>query len=349
MKSLLYVTLVATMFMLSGCGDTGDSAASCRFEVQNNLDSGDFKAVIAELNQPNSACFSAYNSNEWLIDLGAAYMGESGLSMSEILTLIGGANNSANSSFSAFIDGVSQKQTSTALESLDNASNAYSKFLGEQTCSSPNLSTSSQDICLFIGLVEILRGTTTVNYLIDGDISALFDDSNPVAQNEVKQDMTASVCALEFANTGQQCSEGTVSGSNVSFIYSDNSTRNFRDLEIIINGKIYHRLATPLGVSFGTTIITDGYCDNSFANQSLIWNFPLLACPLNKDPLKNDEEVATLLVETLNSGIDAIASALSGDLALQQEVLNYKSEIDNFGNADGQLSIDEVQNYLNSL
>ncbi len=353
MKKILTLGLSAFLLFIAGCGSESESdAAACRFSVQQNLDQGNYAAVIAELTNPASACYAAYSGNEWQIDLGAAYMGSAGLSVSDIITLIGVQDDTNTSSYEAFIDGVSSKQSATALESLGNASDAYTAALGLTNCTDPNLTTSQKDICLYIGLAETMLATTTVSYLLD-DIAALFDDVNTTAQDAAKEDMEASMCALQYMNDGSLCSgASSVTASDVTFTYTDASTRVFSDVVVTMNtsSNVYYRLGTETAtIPGGTTIVTDGYCSNDFSNPSDTRDAVLspYACPLNQNPAVADQNVSTLLVDTLNSGLDAVSGALGGDPTLQADIDAYKAEIDT--DASGDVTLTEIQDYLNSL
>lgn len=347
MKNILYSGIVGLTLLLTGCGNS-DEAASCRFDVQLNLDSGNFEAVIAELTNPSSACYDAYNGDEWQIDLGAAYMGRAGLGTSDIIGLIGVEDGTGNSTLETFIDSVIKKQTSTALPDLKSASSSYTTALGVADCASPlTLTNSQKDICLYRGLADTMLTSTTISYLLD-DISTLFDDTDTLAQAAAQEEMDASMCALIFSNDGSTCAEAsTVVPTDVTFTYEDNSTRDFRDIAVTINGNEYHRLATATAVTPGTTIVTDGYCDNFFANETDTWVSPLYACPLNRDSAAGDESVLTLLTETLASGLDGVEAALSGDPELQQDITDYKLEVD--PNDDDNVTLTEIDNYLDTL
>ena len=343
MKKLAYSSLSLMVLLFSGCGG-GSDEASCRFEVQQNLDTGNYAAVIAELSNENSACRGAYLNNEFQIDLGAAYMGEAGLSLSDIIGIIGVEDNTGNSSYGTFVDSVSKKQTNTALASLGKSGDAFTSALNGTDCNAASLSSSEKDICLYLGLTQTLRATTTISYLLD-DVAAFFDDSSS-GNAAAKEEMEASLCALQFANLGTQCSGATVTGSDITFTYSDGLTRNFRDIKVVINGADYYRLATATGVTPGTTVVTDGYCQNDFSNPSSAWSTGRYACPLNQNSSQEDLNVSTLLVETLNDGLDAVSGALSGDPELQQDIDDYKYEING---GSGNITLDEIQAYLLTL
>ncbi len=343
MKKLVYGSIAAFALLLTGCGG-GSDAASCRFEVQQNLDKGNFDAVIAKLDSPSSECRAAYVDNEWNIDLGAAYMGKAGLSISDVIGLIG----TDNGTYQTFVQNVSAKQSATALSSLENAGNRYSSALGTSTCNDLSLTTSEKDLCLYIGLSNTLLATTTIGYLVE-DIAALFDTTDIAAQDAAKEEMKASMCALAFMFDGSICTDATsVVASDVIFSYSDSTTKTFSDITVTMAAPstgVYHRLGlSPLN----TTVVTDGYCMNDFTNPSTTWDgvSSPYACPLNQDPTQNDQNITTLLVDTLNGGLDSVSGALSADPTLQADIDTYKAEIDT--NSDG-ITIDEIQAYLITL
>lgn len=345
----MYSGLVALAFTFSGCGGNSDEA-SCRFEVQQNLDTGNFAAVIAELNNPSSACLATYAASDFQIDLGAAYMGQAGLSITDIVGLVT-ADTGSSDAFASLIEGVTEQQSDSALDNLGKAAEAYTLGLEGVNCTSLTITPSQQDICLFIGLAETMRATTTISYLVD-DVTILFDDTDPIAQTAAQEEMTAAICALQFINQGSQCLEATVVATDVNFTYADvNSTqKTFSDITVTMsafpNNK-YHELGTALAFTPGTTIVTDGYCENNFSSPSDIWSLSSpYACPLNKDPTIEDESIVTLLVETLNGGLEAILGAID-DPELEADVNEYLLEINTDANAT--ISIVEIQDYLNNL
>ena len=368
MKKIIYSGLVTFGLILTGCGG-GSDAASCRFNVQQNLDTGNFNAVITELSNPSSACIAAYNTGELQIDLGAAYMGESGFGVSDIISLIG-VKNGAESTYETFIKNVSVKQSNSALTSLEKAINTYTLGLensgstqssasltglnkaagsGATTCQDLSLTTSQKDICLYIGLANTMLATTSINCLVE-NIASLFNDNNLTAQNIAKEDMQASMCALEFAYRNTTCAQASsITGSEVVFTHDNNSTRTFRDIAVTINGTSYHRLATLAAENPGSTFVTKGYCSNDFSNPSEQWSPSLYPCPLNKDPNQKDLKVTTLVIDTLNNGLNAVSGALGKDPKLQNDINAYKAEIDKFGVVDGVISLDEIQAYLLTL
>ena len=268
-------------------------------------------------------------------------MGEAGLSVSDVIGLVGVDTGT----YQAFVNDVSAKQTSTALTSLGNAGDSYLAALGATTCADPLLTTSEKDLCLYIGLADIMLATTTISYLVP-DIAALFDATNPNYAAS-KEEMEASSCALQFANQGTICGPASsVTGIDVPFTYSDSSTRTFRDITVTIGANVYHRLATAAAVIPGTTVVTSGYCNDNFTGLSETWTSPLLACPLNQDPTQEDLSISTLLVDTLNGGLDSVSGALSADPTLQADIDTYKAEIDTDSNG---IDIDEIQAYLLTL
>ena len=344
----MYSGLVALALTLSGCG--GGDEASCRFNVQQNLDTGNFAAVISELNNPSSACLATYAASDFQIDLGAAYMGEAGLGITDIISLIT-TETASTDTFATLIDGVTEQKSDSALDNLGKAARAYTLGLEGVDCNSTSITPSQQDICLFIGLAETMRATTGISYLVD-DVSLLFDDANTTAQTAAQEEMTAAMCALQFINQGTQCTEATVAATDVDFTYSDvnNTVKTFSDITVTMTAtaKVYHELGTELAtMPGGTTIVTDGYCQNDFSSPSDIWSLSSpYACPLNQDPTVEDESIVELLVDTLNGGLEAILGAID-DPELEADVNEYLIEINT--DADTTVSIEEIQDYLNNL
>ncbi|KIM09104.1 MAG: hypothetical protein KU28_00215 [Sulfurovum sp. PC08-66] len=82
---------VVSMF-ISGCGT--DSPQACAYKVQQNLDGGEYVAVIAELNNSSSVCYQAggFTKEAGYENLGAAYVGAAGFDVSGLIKLFSEIN-----------------------------------------------------------------------------------------------------------------------------------------------------------------------------------------------------------------------------------------------------------------
>ena len=114
-----------------------------------------------------------------------------------------------------------------------------------------------------------------------------------------------------------------------------------------MNG-IYYHLGTETTPG-GSTVITNGYCNNDFTNYSETIDAGLspYPCPVNQVSTQEDLNTSTMLIETLNEGLDAVKTAVSGDDQFVSDIDEYKTEID--GDANGDITVSELQTYLQSL
>ncbi|MBU1659228.1 hypothetical protein KKG72_09285 [bacterium] len=328
-KKVLVASLLSVSLLFVGCGE---SEGESRLETQQMLDSGDYEGVITKLE-------SIANSDSDYLALGAAYMGRAGLSISSLIGVMLENNAGVTSEFAGFTQRINVKKTKTALSDLEKSAVNYEKVLnGLCTNSTVVLTDSQKDVCLYKGLSQSMKATVVLGYM--GDMS-IFGDAN-----ESDARLSASVCAMQYANDGSQnsiCSfNSPVEDANVTF----DSNNTYNPMTITVNGYAFDYLLTT-NTTPRQSVVTDGYCQTDFVScdQNSSGCYP---CPVNQ--VANDPELAyaDLLVDSLNNGFDSIlAAAGTGDNAdLEAEINTFLSEIDTNNNSI--ITLEEILIYLDA-
>jgi hypothetical protein len=360
-KKIFATSLVAASLLLSGCGE---DSTSCRFDVQNDLDTGAFDRAIEAL---NGECATSFNDSDRYFNLASAYMGKANFGAIDVVNLLLDVDDEADDAFASFTRSVDEYKDDTSLEYLGKAQEYFLRAINPDA----NVSTlttsvcdSSSDFndsrisnaCFYIGFNQTIQATTTVTYLtndVDSFASALESDSE-----EVPLDMQVSVDALAWATGSTLANGSTVTASDVNI-----SGNVYKHLELVNNGLTFYRLATANApASDASTLITDGYCDSD-GNKTVCegiednatgaitdTTLACYACPVTLGD-GSGQNIAELLVDTLNGGTDAIGG-VTNDEDIQDGVDDFIRDIKgldadaNVSNVD--VTIDDILQYLNN-
>lgn len=327
-KNILAASFMSAILLFSGCSSTSSEGES-RLEVQQLLDSGDYSAVIALLEPTDST-----TTDEEYLALASAYMGQSGFGFSDIVSLMTTSNSTGGSGFASFSSSIAAGKSATALSDLGKAMNNYKKVVPD--CNVATLSASAQDVCLFVGLSSMVKTATTLSYL--GDLSNF---GGGVSNNE----LNASVIAMKYAFDGNN-TLGYV--DTTASVVTFTSTNTYKPLAVTVNTVPYYYLMTPTVAGGAQTIITDGNCTQDFTACATANNTDCYACPVNRSSNPLDElTVATILVDILNNGLDAIIGAVGADAnsTIAADIEQYKLEIT--GSTTGTVTVQNIIDYIN--
>lgn len=327
MGKVLKVSIVTAMLLFSGCGD---DEGENRLNTQHLLDKGDWDGVISSLDAkygPSIETNSTTISDEDALLYASSYMGKAGLNLSSMIDIITKSGDNDDDALASLLDGVSYKISDTALVDLKKASEYYLNVVGEETCSSDNitpLTDAQKDICLFMGLSETMKFATTMNY-IAGDVTALFGDNTDGEDSKLQ----ASTCAMQYAITGE-LGECTQDGISTSLHFQQSST-TYEKMTIISQGESFEYLFTQSTPK--QTVITNGICTlEDFTTRvddidSLAYNLTstYYVCPVNE--ISAQEEITTeeVLVDAINNGTESIGIAADEDM--QEDINEFKKEI----------------------
>jgi len=338
LKTILLSGLLSSILLLSGCGD---DAGESRLETQQMLDDGDFTGVISKLE------LSASNDADY-INLGSAYMGKAGLTITDILGAIVDGADDENSSdgFSAFVTAISDTSSSTALSDLDKSVSYFKKVVGNQCLNKLNKSSSTENVCLYLGLASTGSAAVVID-LIAGDIAAFSDDDTE------DEKLVASTCAMSYAFKKIQPDNCKVV-KQTDVLFTDLNS-SYTPLLITVNNDSdfpqteYHYLMNDSN----RTVVTKGYCTNTnFKTRTDDYSVTTpYACPINETADATEFTTAGILVDVLNDGMDSIANSAGDDV--QTDINEFKCDIldGNFNDytctITGNITEDSMITYLN--
>jgi len=322
LKKNLIVSLAAAMLLFNACDN---SEGESHLKTQQMLDDGNYQGVIAHLE-------ADANSNDDYLALATAYMGQAGYTL---LDIIGAMLN--NEDDDNLISLLAKNASYNSTLDLQKAQDYYTQIVSRDECTQQDVSSSQQDICLFMGLSAISKISSTIN-LLAGDISNF-----GIATDDK---LTATTCAMQFAlnnstqNISPECS--VVEGSEVHFKTTDKS---YTSLVVEVNNESYHYLLTsPTETGSRETISTSGYCStSSFTPREETYSSNLYACPINEDPNVEDTTSLSLLKDELNNGIDLITGSSEEDSNLKESTDEYKCEVLNGEYNNNSCSVDTTQ------
>jgi hypothetical protein len=332
---LISITVVA--LLLSACGD---SQGDARLEVQQMLDNKDYDGVITKLK-------STANRDYEYLSLASAYMGKAGYSLLDIVS-------SATDDDVNIVASLATNTSYTSTLYLDKADEYYKKVISAERCDEGNLSSSQEDICLFIGLAAISKISSTID-LIANNTSTFGDDNN----NEDYK-LSATTCAMQFAleNMASIPQECTIQKEEDVFFSTKNSL--YTPLVVTVksdpNQTHYHYLMTQEDPTTRKreTLLTSGYCSNeSFTPRVEQYTPNYYACPINEDPDLEETTTIAILQDALNSGVDSASSDEESDVTSSLD--EFKCDVLNGQYNNNSCSIDitkdvseqEIIDYLN--
>ena len=356
-RNILATSLVAASLFFSGCGD---DSANCRFDVQSDLDTGNFDAAISQL---EGACKDEYTASDRYFNLASAYMGKAGYGAIDVVNMVLDAGDSDNA-FSSLTRSVSENGNERSLDYLNQAKIYYlqatqpdknASSVSMDICDENSTDTRITNACYYIGFAQTFQATTTITALtndVDQLVTSIDNDSG-----DTPIDMKASLDALAWATASTLPNGSTITAQSVTILGTQ-----YQHLNIIQNGETFYRLADAAAPSSSSsTVVTQGYC-NSDGNKtvcdgiensdgSIDINFvnaaQCYACPLTVDNGTNS--VAELLVDSLNNGT-SVLSSISTSEDVQKSIDEFVQDITNDPNAkagDVNVTIQDVLDYLN--
>jgi len=359
-KKILATSMVTATLLFVGCGE---DSTSCRFEVQNDLDTGNFDAAISAL---EGACATAFTQSDRYFNLASAYMGKSGFGAIDVVSIMLDSDNGNDDAFASFTKSVGNSASDSSLAYLDtakkyyllsvnpdlNLTNVNIKALCDANVTSGN--SRMENACFYIGFNQTFQATTTITYLTK-DVDTLVESINN-DQNNTPLDMQASLYALALATDGNYT---LPNNSNITATAVTIMNSPYAHLKVNINDSssnlhTFYRLAKNTTRDANSTVITHGYC-TSDGNRTACEGIEnpdgsindltkaCYACPVVTDG-NNTQDIAQLLVDTLNGGTDVLGS-VSDDQDIKDSIADFKEDIT--GSRDGNVTLDKILDYLN--
>jgi hypothetical protein len=360
-KKIIGTSLIAASLFFAGCGD---DSTNCRFDVQSDLDQGNFDAAINAL---DGSCKDSYTASDRYFNLASAYMGKSGYSAIDVVSMVLDTQDSNGSAFASLTKSVSQKKKNDTLELLSKAKNYFllaaqptlnAQNVTSAICNHSNDDTRIANSCFYVGFVQTFQATTTISYLTK-DIDQLVDSIDNSANTDTPIDMKASLDALAWATGSTQLKNGsTITAKSIKI-----KNKAYKQLEVLQNGETFYRLANTLAPSLrGSTLVTDGYCDSNGEKSDCLsiensdGSIDLTkanaaqcyACPVEID--NNATTVSNLLVDSLNSGTSVLSEVTNNDTDVRDSIDEFVQDITDDSNAKAgsvTITVEQVINYLN--
>ena len=108
--SSIFFTMLSVSFSISGCG--ADADESCAYQVERDIDQGDYDAVITALDN-NGTCNGALSQDAAWTNLAAAYLGKAGITLSNIVGSV--LDSNATDPMAAMLESFAASATSASL------------------------------------------------------------------------------------------------------------------------------------------------------------------------------------------------------------------------------------------
>lgn len=294
-----------------------NSYEACRFEVSQNLDKGNYDAVLS------SSCANP-------LDRGAAYFGKAGFDIKDVIDRLieqQGSSDTADTYLKALVPEMNPDKYGF----LDSAVAEYSKL------------SNNDDAKFYLSLVSAMKALSTMKSVI-GEIKTECDLNN----NDKPDDVDATVCMFEKANSVSSNSIGSC-GTGTRISYSTSTTLNFSsDTTTTYLGIVFTFSGSQQGcpsqykrlyyyqTSTGTyqPATTVGECEPIGVSEK--WPCPYAQ---KKDLVEN-------IQENLDQAVNLITELL-GDKNpdLKKSIEDLKKEV---CGTDG-CSADEIKNYINKI
>ena len=223
MKWLLSTTIAVTLtstLLFTGCGE--DSSDACVYGVQQDLDNGNYDSVITTLDN-NGTCDGAMTDSQAKLNLAAAYLGKSGLTMSSLLGAVLDSNSS--SAMSSFMTSFASSATSAGLTNIGYSIDTYALVATTAECNTTQTGDKGE-ACLYSGLATLTKTVGSLSAILGADTLALLSttvttgDANDVNSNSNADGLDVTACAIGSttdATCGGSTSVSYTDASNVTF------------------------------------------------------------------------------------------------------------------------------------
>lgn len=366
MKSIPLIlgsTLLGATLLFTGCGDDSTDDA-CVYAVQQNLDQGNYALVIASL-ENNQTCGGQLSQEDAWLNLAAAYMGEAGLTMGNLLGAVTDSNSS--SAMSSFMTSFAAAATAEGLANLDNANAVYA-YLDTTVCDG-NETGAQAEACLYSGLVSLTSAVGSLSAILGSETLELLGTTvvsggpNDLNSNGKLDQLEITACALEDAvsNLGGCSGTPTIINyvANAPLFTDDTNNYVVQKYSIATNNgyKLIHTDVTP-----NQLVTTEGFClaDGKTACSDIDSNTSCMPC-IVRSADGNATTVVTSLIDTINNGgLESLGNFLpeennttDANITADLTTSIYDACFTEGGGAacsdDGQISEDELSFFLNNL
>lgn len=297
-------------FFVISCGGSGNvfepladknSNESCKVEVSQNLDKGNYDAVIS------SSCASDF-------DKGAAYLGKAGFDIKNVVDRLIDGNKQGGDAIDLYVKALVPQVKPETLDYLDMAEFYYSKI-------------QNSDGKFYTSITQSLKSLTLIKSVItssgtgqDGDLNKECDLNN----NGTPDDVDATACALELAGNGSISGTCSVSGITVSDKGDINiGGQNYRGVHFEFNVSVPSCPSTYKKVYYKADdgnyylATTSGECKDD--------NGETWPCPVKSENNKDFVDVLDKNVESMVSNIQSAITNQKSDI--KESIEKIRDEI----------------------
>lgn len=307
-QKILTSAVLSALLLMSGCGD---NEAEQQLQTQQDLDKGDYQAVISKYE-------GVATTDEEYMALAAAYMQKAGLGLADLMLVISESGESEDSeAFASFVKSVKNRSSSTALSDLENSSKNYKEVVAD--CEVENLSASQKDACLYRGLAQTLKAASTIGY-----ISETIDNFGVDGGGLSDDKLTSTACAMQYAfNSTYDTALCTLSDGPQSLTFAN--AKVYDSVVFGVNGNEFEHLINATN----STVMTDGFCTlESFdtrVSQKLEGSLEYHACPIDASDAEGDLTTNELIVDALNDATNVLSGIATEEM--QGDIDEFKCEV----------------------
>lgn len=319
--SYLFIPLMVIFLTFTGCGDdTTDD--SCAYAVQQNLDEGNFDLVIASL-ENNQTCGGELSQEDAWLNLAAAYMGKSGLTMGNLLGAVTDSNSS--DAMTSFMTSFATSATAEGLANMDYAKEIYAYISSSADCNTTQTGAKAE-ACLYTGMVTLTEAVGSLSAILGSETLQLLSattlaNTDDVNGNGKADGLDVTVCAISDANSSvSPCStDASISFTSIADI---NFTKTpfsalytVRTFTVSGTGQddINFTKLIDVDAVIPSPVTTSGYCKTDFtACPTLNVAGGCYPCPVVINSAATTS--TTGLLSIINgSNLDALSSFLPAD------------------------------------
>ncbi|MEW6215783.1 MAG: hypothetical protein AB1478_11395 [Nitrospirota bacterium] len=331
---LWLVLLTGVLLFLVSCGSNAfksladkESDEACCYETTQNLDSGNWDAVL------NSTCADSMQK-------GAAYFGKAGYDIKDVINRLSEAQDETDP-LEIYMSSLTGITTDSTFTYLDNARDNYDDV---QTGSA-----NYKDAQFYISLVDSVKTLSLMKVVIDDNGDGLLSTGCDKNSNGIPDEADATSCAL-LTSASQSCLTGVsiISGGDISPLTILNKTGTYRGLIIRVTGtgtatscpntnNEYKRLLFQSGSQWITATTTSNMCQETSPTTSREW-----PCPIEQ--ITGPLDLVTTIDTSIQNAIDSLGEAFP--LGEGEDVQEAIQDIRDEACGGDTCTSSEIANYL---
>jgi len=328
MKKADYVLFLVLVLLLAGLGGCGDntleflsdksSDEACRYQVSQDLDDGNYDAVL------ESSCADA-------LQRGAAYFGKAGFDINDVINELSSAA-SETEPLDLYLSALVRFVDDTVLTNLDLSKQSYESI-------QPSAE-EYRDAQFYITLVSAVRSLALMKMIIDSDGDGAVSDCD-INSNGTPDDADAAACAL-LLSEGQSCQDVS-SSITPTDIAIQNRNGTYRGITVTVPGQatascpatyrqLHYRTA---GGGYRVVLTGADTCTEQSPDSSRHW-----PCPVETNGMPVD------LVQSIDQSLSDSITSLNNSFGVSNDVSNAVQDIRDDACGGDACTSTEVSDYI---